>query len=92
MNIRHRNKNGQSREVIFKSLMLLIKYFGEYKSDDYFPSQVKFLANALLLIVRTIQDGRVVLPDLVQLSQKCTAAYTVSQRAHPQQEKVGQVY
>lgn len=51
-------------------------------------SQVKFLRNVLLLIIRTIQDDRVVPPEYVQLLQKCISAYSVSQRAQAQQEKV----
>lgn len=43
------------------------------------------------LIVQTMKDDRVVPPDYIQLLQKCTSAYSVSQRAHPQQEKVGQI-
>lgn len=51
---------------------------------------VRLLSNVLQLIVRTIKDDRVVLPDYIQLLQRCTSAYSVSQRAHPQQEKVFQ--
>lgn len=51
---------------------------------------VRLLSNVLQLIVQTIKDDRVVPPDYIQLLQKCTSAYSVSQRAHPQQEKVFQ--
>ncbi|XP_056018532.1 unhealthy ribosome biogenesis protein 2 homolog [Ostrea edulis] len=88
--LEYEKNSGCTSDVVGCALAIIKSPSLSYVVTSKYDFLVKFLANALLLIVRTIQDGRVVLPDLVQLSQKCTAAYTVSQRAHPQQEKVFQ--
>ncbi|XP_062600283.1 unhealthy ribosome biogenesis protein 2 homolog [Saccostrea cucullata] len=88
--LEYEKTSGCTANIVGCALAIIKSPTLSYVFTSKYDFLVKFLGNVSLLIVRTIQDGRLVSSDLIQLLQKCTATYSVSQRAHPQQTKVFQ--
>ncbi|XP_062618204.1 unhealthy ribosome biogenesis protein 2 homolog [Saccostrea cucullata] len=88
--LEYEKNSGCTADIVGCALAIIKSPTLSYVFTSKYDFLVKFLGNVLLLMVRTIQDGKPVSSDLFQLLQKCIAMYSVSQRAHPQQTKVFQ--
>ncbi|XP_061195582.1 unhealthy ribosome biogenesis protein 2 homolog [Saccostrea echinata] len=88
--LEYEKNSGCTADIVGCALAIIQSPTLSYVFTSKYDFLVKFLGNVLLLTVRTIQDGRPVHSDLIQLLQKCTATYSVSQRSQPQQTKVFQ--
>uniref|UniRef100_A0A8W8LUW4 Nucleolar 27S pre-rRNA processing Urb2/Npa2 C-terminal domain-containing protein n=1 Tax=Magallana gigas TaxID=29159 RepID=A0A8W8LUW4_MAGGI len=85
-----KKNSGCTADIVGCALAIIRSPTLSYVFTSKYDFLVRLLSNVLQLVVQTIKDDRVIPPDYIQLLQRCTSAYSVSQRAHPQQEKVFQ--